>query len=119
MCDCVKKKCDCPASFGTRAAGEQVMPLAEQLEHILSGIEDEDNRAHFLAGVRFVQGFKEYGDSLMRMSRAELDRALMEEFADQIVYGAEIRARAVAKHRKNLTGVPPKVYPNDERLVQR
>lgn len=78
------------------------MPLGEQLDRILSGISDEDNRAHFLAGVRFVQGFRDYGDSLMRMSDAELDRALMEEFADQIVYGAEIQAREVDKLRKNL-----------------
>lgn len=105
MCDCVKKKRDCPASFGTRAAGESVMPLGVQLDRILSGIECEDNRAHFLAGVRFVQGFRDYGDALMRMSDAELDRALMEEFADQIVYGAEIRAREVDKLRKNLDSV--------------
>lgn len=117
MCDCVKKKCDCPASFGTRAAGEQVMPFDQQLDRILSGLEDEDNRAHFLAGVRFVQGFLEYGDSLMRMSRAELDRALMEEFADQIVYGAEIRARDGNKLKKNLEALS-KAYASDERLVR-
>lgn len=117
MCDCVKKTCDCPASFGTRAAGESVMPLGEQLDRILSGIECEDNRAHFLAGVRFVQGFRDYGDSLMRMSDAELDRALMEEFADQIVYGAEIQARAVGKLRKGLDSLK-KVYASDARLVQ-
>lgn len=82
-------ECDCPAGV-TYTQERTTMSFDDQLARILPHVDDQHQ---FLAGVRFVQGFKEHGDSLMRMTDAELERAALEEVADEIVYRAEQRAR--------------------------
>lgn len=71
------------------------MPFEDQLARILPYVDDQHQ---FLAGVRFAQGFNEHGDSLMRMSDAELEMAKQEEYADAIVYSAEQAARSRPGH---------------------
>lgn len=81
--------CDCPAGV-TYTQERTTMSFEDQLARILPHVDDQHQ---FLAGVRFVQGFKEYGDALMRMTDAELLRAKQEEYADAVVYAAEQAAR--------------------------
>lgn len=81
--------CSCPAGV-TYTQDRATMSFEDQLARILPHVDDQ---LQFLAGVRFVQGFREHGDGLMRMTDAELERAALEEVADEIVYRAEQRAR--------------------------
>lgn len=67
-----------------------MMSLEDQLRRIMPYMECP---VVFLAGVRFAQGFVEYGDELMTMSDDALELARMEEHADQLVYEAEQMAR--------------------------
>lgn len=75
-------------------AGDQSpqMAFGDQLARVLEHLESPD-AALFLAGVRFVQGSELYGDSLFTMSDEDLERAMLEEQADEIVYSLEISAR--------------------------
>ena len=90
--------CSCPAGV-TYTQERTTMSFDDQLARILPHVDDQHQ---FLAGVRFVQGFKEHGDSLMRMTDAELERAALEEVADEIVYRAEQRARKIKRHEGDL-----------------
>lgn len=91
-------ECDCPASV-TYTQERTTMSFEDQLARILPHVDDQHQ---FLAGVRFVQGFKEHGDGLMRMTDAQLDMARLEEYADAVVYAAEQRARKIKRHESDL-----------------
>ncbi len=81
--------CDCPAGV-TYTQERTTMSFDDQLARILPHVDDQHQ---FLAGVRFVQGFNEHGDGLMRMTDAQLEMAKQEEYADAVVYAAEQAAR--------------------------
>jgi len=61
------------------------IPFKEQLARILDVLDDEEHLA-FLAGVRFAQGFAEYGDAVWHKTSAQLKQDILEERADAYIY---------------------------------
>jgi hypothetical protein len=59
--------------------------FADQLAIMLKAL-PRRHRIVFLAGVRFVQGHTEYGDSLFHKTDAELEHDALEESADRYTY---------------------------------
>jgi hypothetical protein len=89
VCDtCTPPECNCPASIRETAG----MPFAEQLARIIGTFTPAD-AALFLAGVRFAEGARTYGDKLFHIPTPRLRFEALQEEADRIVYEAELAAR--------------------------
>lgn len=74
------------------------MGFDEQLRLVLDVMEPAE-RVVFLAGVRFVQGHAEYGDSTWTAPLAELEHMSAEELADDFVYSHIRMARSARGER--------------------
>lgn len=92
-CDCFGKtisgKCDCPKSVQQHVSS---LGFDQQLDRLLGQL-DKHSQKTFLAGVRFALGHKAYGDQMFTMPTHQLQRELLEERADAIVYELELKAR--------------------------
>jgi hypothetical protein len=72
------------------------MTFDEQLDAMLDAL-PRRHRIAFLAGVRFVQGYREHGSALFDKSEAELLRDEREELADRFMY--RMRRKWLINHR--------------------
>lgn len=77
-----------PASVGGTVRKRCVTDavFADQVQAMWSGIDDQLSAAAFLAGVRFAQGYVEYGSGVFAMEPAQLLFEEAQEDADALVY---------------------------------
>lgn len=73
------------------------MTFEQQLDAMLSAL-PRRHRIPFMAGVRFVQGHAEHGDTLFQKSETELLRDEFEEATDRYTYRR--RRKWLRRHKR-------------------